>query len=101
MAKKANNPKNLKKTAGPGRPKGSKNKIPGDLKERVMRIVEELDAKGKGLTDCANQDPKWFFENFVKPLLPKNVEATVDLSENAMSVAVRVIQAMRSDDASG
>ena len=25
------------------------------------------------MQDCAEKDPKWFFENFVKPMIPKNI----------------------------
>ena len=66
------------KGPGPGRPKGLKNKIPQDLKQRVLATLERLDRENKGLDECASQDPKWFLENFVKPLLPKNIEAKVE-----------------------
>ena len=56
-----------------GRPRGAKNKLPRDLVERVLQISADLDAQRKGLQDCAEQDPKWFFENFFKPILPKNL----------------------------
>jgi hypothetical protein len=57
-----------------GRPKGAKNKLPRNLVDRVLEISAKLDEQGKGLQDCAEQDPKWFFENFIKPILPKNVD---------------------------
>ena len=61
-----------------GKPKGSQNKIPADLKQRILDLLEELEKNGKGLSSQANQDPKWFLETFVKPLLPKNIEAKVE-----------------------
>lgn len=61
---------------GAGRPKGSKNKLPRDLKDRVLHVWEKLEAEGKGLYDEAEKDPPWFYANFVKPMLPKNVELT-------------------------
>ena len=64
--------------AGPGRKKGSKNKLPKGLREKVLAITEQLEAEGKGLDDEARADPKWFYENFVKPLLPKKIEAEVE-----------------------
>ena len=67
------------KGPGPGRPKGLKNKLPADLKQRVLATLEKLDRDKKGLDECASQDPKWFLENFIKPLLPKNIEARVDV----------------------
>jgi hypothetical protein len=56
-----------------GRPKGARNKLPRDLVERVLEISAVLDEQGKGLQDCAEKNPRWFFENFVKPMIPKNV----------------------------
>ena len=56
-----------------GRPKGAKNKLPRDLVDRVLQISADLDVQGNGLQHCAEKDPKWFFENFLKPMIPKNV----------------------------
>jgi hypothetical protein len=55
-----------------GRPRGAKNKHPRDLVERVLQISHDLDEQGKGLGKCAEENPFWFFSNFVKPLIPKN-----------------------------
>ena len=57
-----------------GRPRGARNKVPRNLVDWVLHISVGLDKQGKGLQDCAEQDPKWFFENFIKPILPKNVD---------------------------
>ena len=59
-----------------GRPKGAKNKIKKNLVDQIIQIAEDLDAKGKGLKDCATQDPGWFYTNFLKGLIPKNVSVT-------------------------
>jgi hypothetical protein len=56
-----------------GRPRGAKNKVPRGLVERVLQISDDLDEQGKGLQHCAEKDPKWFFENFLKRIIPKNV----------------------------
>jgi hypothetical protein len=56
-----------------GRPRGAKNKVPKDLVERVLQISADLDEQGKGLQHFAEKDPKWFFENFLKRIIPKNV----------------------------
>jgi len=56
-----------------GRPRGAKNRVPKDLVERVLQIAADLDEQGKGLQHCAEKDPKWFFENFLKRIIPKNV----------------------------
>jgi hypothetical protein len=56
-----------------GRPRGAKNKVPRDLVERVLQISDDLDKQGRGLRKCAEENPFWFFQNFVRPLIPKNV----------------------------
>lgn len=61
-----------------GRPKGAKNKMPRDLVGKVLAIADKLEAEGKGLEDCAKQEPGWFYETFLKPLLPKNVDVNMD-----------------------
>jgi hypothetical protein len=56
-----------------GRPVGAKNRLPRDLVDRVLEISAYLDRQGKGLKECAEKDPFWFFTNFVKPIMPKNI----------------------------
>ena len=69
--------------AGKGRPKGALNKktvkkrlIQGNILERVEEINIGLDAEGKGLMDCARQDPKWFHQNFTAKTIPRNMETS-------------------------
>lgn len=92
MPKKANNPQNLNKRP-PGRPKGSKNKIPGTVKERVMAIWDMLEKEGKSLHETAKGDPKWFYTEFIKPLVPKesHVEANLMASESLIELVRKVI----------
>lgn len=66
---------NLK--AGPGRPKGLKNKIPTSLAGKVLHACEHLEKIGKSLTVMAEEEPKWFFETFVKAMLPKDLQLRV------------------------
>ena len=61
------------KREGAGRPRGAKDKISRDLKAFVLETVEKLDAEGKSLYSEAEKDPRWFYANFVKPMLPKDV----------------------------
>jgi hypothetical protein len=56
-----------------GRPKGARNKLPRDLVERVLQISDDLDKQGKGLAHLATKNPRWFLENFLKRIIPKNV----------------------------
>jgi hypothetical protein len=102
MPKKANKgPENLK--PGMGRPKGSKNKVQADLKQKMLDILADLEKQNKGISDEAEKDPKWFFENFIKPLLPKDsqVAIKVGVSEGTMAEVVRAMQAARNDGTAG
>jgi len=69
---------NPKPKPGPGRPKGSKDKISKNLKQVVLDTVAKLEKDKKSLYEEAGKDPKWFYANFVKPMLPKEVDLTVD-----------------------
>ena len=66
--------------ANSGPKKGSKNVVTQSLKENILKISQDLNKKKKGLAALAEEDPKWFFTNFVKPMIPKEVEASVDAS---------------------
>jgi hypothetical protein len=55
-----------------GRPRGAKNKIPKNLVAQILQIAGDLDKQGKGLKHCVEKDPRWFFENFLKLMVPKN-----------------------------
>ena len=92
MAKKATNIQNLT-PGGPGRPKGCKNKIPNDIKLRVLAVWEDLEKKNKGLGDVAKKDPRWFYENFLKPMLPKNV----DLSHTFDEPLIDIVRKLRNE----
>jgi hypothetical protein len=59
-----------------GRKKGTPNKIPRNLIEKLQEIDGVLESQGKGLLQCAEQDPQWYFEHFCKPRIPKNVEVS-------------------------
>jgi hypothetical protein len=62
-----------------GRTKGTPNKLPRDIKTRVLAIAEKLEEEGKGLEDEARKDPNWFYTNFLKPMLPKDVSVSGDV----------------------
>ena len=74
--------KNGREKPGPGRPKGSKNRIPRDFVDKVLKIEGDLAKEGKGLADQAKAHPKWFMEHFIKPLLPKNMDISTDTEIN-------------------
>jgi hypothetical protein len=71
-----------------GRPIGAKNRVSKDLIELVLRISDDLDEQGKGLRKCAEASPFWFFQNFVRPLIPKNV--SLDGTNPARPVAIEI-----------
>ena len=58
------------------------NKLPADLKDRILFILGELEEKGRGLRWYATNKPEAFLVNFVKPMLPKNVilDAKVEMT---------------------
>ena len=66
------------KREGAGRKPGSKNKFPSALKDKVLHACAHLEAEGKDLATVALENPSWFYENFVKPMLPKELAVTGD-----------------------
>lgn len=65
----------------PGRTPGTKNKFPTALKDKVLHACARLESQGKDLASIAEKKPEWFFENFVKPMLPKELWLAVDPSK--------------------
>jgi hypothetical protein len=61
-----------------GRKKGSKNKLPRGQVEKIIAINQKLDEEGKGLGDCASEDPKWFHSIFTRAIVPKDVNVNLD-----------------------
>jgi hypothetical protein len=59
-----------------GKPPGTKNKFPSALKDKVLHACAILEAKGLDLASQAVKDPPWFYANFVKPMLPKEIDFT-------------------------
>lgn len=80
---------NMPNKKGPGRPKGVKNAFPTALKAKVLFAAEQLEAEGKDLGACALKDPVWFWETFVKPMLPKEVNVGV---QGKVKVSLTVIK---------
>ena len=74
-----------------GKPKGCRNKIPKTLKERVLRAIEELEKENKSLTDEARKDPRWFYENFFRPMLPKELNLG-NTDEKPLRIVVNMIR---------
>ena len=75
---------------GPGRPLGLKNKFPTALKEKVLHACAHLEANGRDLATEALKNPPWFYENFVKPMLPKDVVFSGD-KDNPLLVTIRKV----------
>jgi hypothetical protein len=74
-----------------GKPRGCRNKIPKTLKERVLRAIEELEKENKSLTDEARKDPRWFYENFFRPMLPKELNFG-NADEKPLRIVVNMIR---------
>lgn len=68
-----------------GKQPGTKNKLPRELAERALTILDELEASGRGLRDYAEKERDKFLENFIKPLLPKNVEVNANMRMKLMA----------------
>ena len=77
MAAKAVN----KKDAGAGKGRSG----PGALRKRVKDAVERLESEGMGLEELAVEEPKWFYEKILKPMLPKDDQ---DVSEERGRILV-------------
>ena len=69
---------NLKKDAGPGRPKRSKNRLRYDMVQKVMDVAQALDAAGIGLEAQAKKDPQWFYGQFGRAVMPKDIKIGID-----------------------
>ena len=69
---------------GPGRPKGVRNKVPADLAKIVISVADSLDPKGleAALKKWAEGAPGTFWTKMVAPLLPKTIEATLDVNQD-------------------
>jgi hypothetical protein len=74
-----------------GRPVGSKNRLPRDLVDQVLEISADLDREGKGLHACARKNPWWFYQNFVKPILPKNVNLETDHAPVRQTIQIQFV----------
>ena len=74
--------------AGPGRPKGLKNKFTTDLKAAYLEAFEKRGGV-QGLLDWAETSPDVFYSQ-VSKMLPKEVAATVDNKGPASSITVIV-----------
>lgn len=73
------------------RKKGTKEK-PEALQKKVRQTLEQLESEGKGLEDMAREDPKWFYEKILKPMLPKSLDQGPDgLSGGEEHELIRVI----------
>ena len=86
--------KNLKKARAakttPGRKPGSKNKLKQNLVEEIIEVHEQLKKEGKGLLDCAKQNPKWFCERFLVAIIPKNVDFNFG-EDNVIEVVLKKV----------
>ncbi len=80
------------KQRGAGRPKGSKDKISRNLKDRMIDVWNKLEKEKKGLHAVAKEDPKWFYVNFVKPMLPKDMSIEIDASEKFTEIIRKIVK---------
>ncbi len=82
-----------------GRPKGSKNKMPGETRAYVLAVVEQLEVEGKGLYQWALENPNEFWSKVFKAVIPKPIEVT-GAGGGPLEFAIRLAQALeRADEA--
>ncbi len=70
---------------GKNRKKISNLERSASIRQRIMDVWDELELDEAGrLISLAKDQPKWFFETFVKPMIPKDVtmDATLDLHKH-------------------
>ena len=82
-AKNFGTDENGKVKPGPGRPKGTPNKTPAQLVHQILEIAGQLTLEGKGLIDCARQNPQWFFEKILARVVPKSVDIDLGASDDS------------------
>ena len=68
----------LKRTAGPGRPKGSGNKFSGDAKENVVAVFTRLGGTA-AMAEWARENPTEFYKIYAK-LVPMEHTGVVEVS---------------------
>lgn len=76
---------------GPGRPKGSKDKLSRDIRERVVQVWDSLEGtKDKSLKYLAHAEPKWFFDTFGRALIPKEIKAELGMSTSLIEMVRQI-----------
>lgn len=69
--------------AGPGRPKGGHNKITGDIKSIIKRILEYIESDHITIPSLIEElwekDPRTIL-NFIAKVSPRNLDITIDNS---------------------
>jgi len=70
-----------------GRPKGTPNKLTGDMRAEVWRVFKALKDEGKGLLETARGNPTWFYTVFGARMLPKDVNVGGEAGEGLNSLA--------------
>lgn len=101
--KKPWNPRvNLPPGPGPGRPKGSKDKLPRNVKDTILHVWKTLqDDPKRSLMALARKKPAWFYE-LTKGCFPRSIEFSIDINldllsrpelENQLRTLLEVLQA--------
>ena len=75
-----------------GRKPGVTNKLPASIKDRVLDVWKNLEDAGKGLEVIANKQPDWFYQNFLKPMLPKDVNLFPNGENGSLNIQITLLE---------
>ena len=74
MPRETNLPPEIREKGGPGRPKGSLNKVTRCMKAQTWRVFEALEADPTtSLETIAKNNPAWFHSVFSGRIIPKDI----------------------------
>ena len=66
----------------------NQSKVNNRLIKALLEAWDELERDGKSLGEVAKKEPKWFYEKFVAPLIPRSVNFS---GEVGMQVVLNVV----------
>lgn len=86
------------RAGNPGQLPGRKLRWSKGLVSLVLSLADELEAEGLGLSMLARKHPAWYYEKFIAPLLPRQLDIrqevwTRSLSDDELEERIRKLEA--------